>query len=81
MMKKRCEECAYFVPPESGMYGICRRFPPDYEGRWSEVSDYNWCGEFSAKQERAHDVVHDAMGRLKNMDYYDKAIIAGGKVM
>ena len=67
-MKKRCEDCIYFVPPESGPHGKCHRFPPDYDGNWPEVGKYSWCGEFSAKQEHAHDKIHDAMGRLKMTD-------------
>lgn len=51
--KPRCAECRYWghVPDEDGQeLGICRRFPPSYDG-WAMTTTDDWCGEFSAKAE------------------------------
>jgi len=44
----RCADCHFWetVPDEDGhVLGICRRYPPSYEG-WAMTSGMDWCGEF-----------------------------------
>lgn len=46
----RCVDCRYWdqTPDEDGhVIGICRRFPPTYEG-WAMSEGSDWCGEFQS---------------------------------
>ena len=64
-----CSRCVYYSPSEKGSsIGQCHRYPPNFEGKWPQVLDYQWCGEFSRKEERAHYDLHDAMGRVTGKD-------------
>jgi len=45
-----CGFCRFWdqTPDEDGNdIGICRRFPPSYEG-WAMSEGSDWCGEFQA---------------------------------
>lgn len=49
--KRTCSDCSYWQQqpdPEDGTeMGICRRFPPSYEG-WAMTMPLDWCGEWNA---------------------------------
>ena len=59
---KRCETCQHFYkgsPRRSNWSGECRRFPPTYlpgsgpqvsGSAWPELSDGDWCGEWSKQR-------------------------------
>ena len=42
----RCDKCRFWeVQPDDQRVGICRRYPPSYDG-WAMTDAHNWCGEF-----------------------------------
>lgn len=49
--KGNCSVCSYWQKqpdPEDGTeMGICRRFPPSYDG-WPMTMPVDWCGEWNA---------------------------------
>lgn len=53
-MTPRCEECHFWQhepdPVDGHELGICRRFPPSYDG-WAMTGPTDWCGEFRPARE------------------------------
>lgn len=46
-----CRECRFWeAQPDDKRVGICRRYPPSYDG-WAMTDAHNWCGEFVSRGE------------------------------
>lgn len=49
-----CENCRFWVKPESGTKGDCRRYPPFLDRLGNSVSPLtppdHWCGEWQKKK-------------------------------
>lgn len=51
----KCEDCKYFQYRDKGVdcRGQCRKYAPKRfikADNWPWVKDYDWCGEFQAKE-------------------------------
>lgn len=42
-----CANCRFSMMGVRGdpAHGLCRRYPPNDENRWSEITGGDWCGE------------------------------------
>lgn len=43
--KNCCLNCIFFKPETTEFFGSCRRYPVEFEKRYSD-----WCGEFKKKE-------------------------------
>lgn len=45
-----CDTCQFSLMGVQGdpQHGLCRRYPPNDESRWPEISNEDWCGEYRA---------------------------------
>lgn len=49
MSAERCETCRYWLQRGPASFGVCRRYPPDWENTMPPTLAEQWCGEWAAK--------------------------------